>query len=482
MKRLFGTDGIRGVAGEYPLDPATVERIGRALSVSLAGESGHPARIVLGRDTRGSGPDIEEALVRGIHAVGGRTARGGVLTTPAVACVTRLLGYDAGVVVSASHNPYRDNGIKVFSGDGTKLPDTLELKIEEQILESVPGGTTPVGSREPEKKTGASHTRGATIRGGVARDEPDIPPEELRSRYLDWLRSSVGAEASFAGWRVVLDCAHGAASKLAPEIFRRVGAEVTPLNIEPDGRNINEGCGALHPEGLSAEVTRRGADIGFAFDGDADRCLVVDSTGRLLDGDYMICLAARDLKDAGRLKGMAVVGTVMCNLWLERALSDDGIRLLRASVGDKYVLEEMQKGGLVLGGEPSGHIIFLEKATTGDGLLTALLFLDLLRRTGVDLAAWAATVSPCPQILVNVPVRDRPTLETHPIIGPSIQEEERRFGGQGRLLVRYSGTEPKARIMVEGEPREAVEACAARLKKVIEDQLGLRSSTTRCEE
>ncbi|HEU4402990.1 MAG TPA: phosphoglucosamine mutase [Candidatus Polarisedimenticolia bacterium] len=451
-KRLFGTDGIRGVAGHFPLDPATVERIGRALTRSLATAGGRRPRIVVGRDTRESGPEIERALVGGIEAAGGQADKGGVLTTPAVACVTRLLRYDAGVVVSASHNPYRDNGLKIFSGNGQKLPDALEAAIERCILDEEDPG-------EP-------------LQGGADPREAATEPADLQASYLRWLRETLPPGASFSGLELVLDCANGAASSLGPEIFRRLGASVTTINAAPDGRNINEACGALHPEGLAAEVVRRRAHLGLAFDGDADRCLLIDARGSLLDGDYILYLAARDLKRAGRLPGDTVVGTVMSNLWLERALRAEGITLLRAPVGDKYVLEEMQRGEHTLGGEQSGHIIFLETSAAGDGLLTGLLTLDLLRRTGLDLAAWAASVRPCPQVLLNVPVRSRPPLDTHPRIGPAIRDEERRLGDRGRLLVRYSGTEPKARIMVEGESRALVEECASRLKRVIQTEIG----------
>jgi phosphoglucosamine mutase len=294
----------------------------------------------------------------------------------------------------------------------------------------------------------------------------------LAERYLGWLRGAAGPGEDLTGVRVVLDCAHGAASALAPEIFRRCGAEVTPLHTRPDGRNINEGCGALHPQALAAEVTRRRAGLGLAFDGDADRCIPVDASGRILDGDHVLYLAARDLQAAGRLAGGAVVGTVMSNLWLERALAEAGIRLVRAPVGDRNVLEAMRREGLTLGGEQSGHVIFLDKATTGDGLLTGLLLAGMVKRAGIDLAGWAAGIRPCPQVLVNVPVRERPPLDTHPVIGPAIRAAEADLRGNGRLLVRYSGTEAQARIMVEGESAAAVERAAARLRAVIQEAIG----------
>jgi len=457
VKRLFGTDGIRGLAGEYPLDEPTVTRVGRALADSLRAASGVAPRVVIGRDTRESGPAIEAALARGVCNGGGRVDHGGVLTTPGVACVTRLEGYDAGLVVSASHNPYRDNGIKVFSRTGEKLSDEMELAVERLVLDAQEETRGSPGAPAPAAATSSPQS---------------LQSADLAARYLAWLQGTVDPGASLSGWRIVLDCANGAASELGPELYRRLGATVTAVNARPDGRNINEDCGALHPEGLAQEVLRQKARLGLAFDGDADRCQFVDSAGRALDGDYVLCLAARDLKAAGRLRGNAVVGTVMSNLWLEKALQQEGIRLSRAAVGDKYVLEEMLRGGHVLGGEQSGHIIFLEKATTGDGLLTGLLFLDLLRRTGLDLAAWAADIRPCPQVLVNVQVRERPPLEKHPRIGPAIRDEERRLGGSGRLLVRYSGTEPKARIMVEGESLQVVEEAAARLKWIIQREIG----------
>jgi phosphoglucosamine mutase len=460
VKRLFGTDGIRGVAGSFPLDPETVTRIGRALAQSIAAPAGGAPRMVIGRDTRESGPVLEEALVLGIQGAGARVDRGGVLTTPAIACVTRLLGYDAGVVVSASHNPYQDNGIKVFAGQGQKLPDALEVEIERRVLDGEAG------------RTDARHASEAPAPDAEPVSPASPGPAGLAERYLDWVAGTIPSRFTLKEWRIVLDCAHGAATDLGPALFRRFGAETAAINAAPDGRNINEGCGALHPEGLAAEVVRRKARLGLAFDGDADRCMIVDSGGRVLDGDYVLYLAARDLKRAGRLAGDTIVGTVMTNLWLERALESEGIRLRRAQVGDKYVLEEMLRGGYALGGEPSGHIIFLDKATTGDGLLTALQLLELLQRSAIDLAGWAASIRPCPQVLINVPVRSRPTLDTHPRIGPAIRDEERRLGTAGRLLVRYSGTEPKARIMVAGESIAEVETIATRLKTVIQEEIG----------
>jgi phosphoglucosamine mutase len=474
MKRLFGTDGIRGPAGEPPLDPPTVRRVGAALASVLrhvpaphgaASGGAAPAaaglapRVVIGRDTRESGPAIEEALAEGLLAGGARVDRAGVITTPAIACLVRLLGYDAGVVISASHNPYGDNGIKVFAAGGDKLPDAVEAGIERLVLDGAAAEPAAPGVATPPASV-AGRAPGPTA------------PATLAARYLEWLREAAGRDLSLKGRRLVLDCAHGAASVLAPAAFRAAGAEVVPLHCAPDGRNINAGCGALHMEALAAEVVRARATLGLAFDGDADRCLVADASGRILTGDHILYLAACDLQAQGRLRGDGVVGTVMSNLWLERGLAERGIALRRAPVGDKYVLEEMRRGGYVLGGEQSGHVIFLEKAATGDGLLTGLLLLDLLGRTGIDLAAWAASIRPYPQLLVNVPVRERPPLLGHPAIGPAIRREEEHLGGRGRLLVRYSGTEPQARIMVEGETAALVEESVARLTSVIRKAIG----------
>lgn len=478
MKRLFGTDGIRGAAGVFPLDDATIERIGRALATILRPSDGRPPRVLIGRDTRESGPAIETALGRGLRAEGARVDSGSILTTPAVACLTRILSYDAGIVVSASHNPYRDNGLKVFGGGGEKIPDPVEAAIERLVMD---GGAERGGTMDHGTDPGGTLDRGAARGSGpvpTGSGAPDRPsdPAALAARYLEWLRAVVPGGASFPDWTVVLDCANGAASQLGPELFRSIGARVVAIHCAPDGRNINDGCGALHPETLAATVVRERARIGFAFDGDADRCLVVDASGRVLTGDHVLYLAARDLRAAGRLPGDAVVGTVMSNLWLDQALQAEGMRLLRAPVGDKYVLEAMQRGGHTLGGEPSGHLLFLDRATTGDGLLSALLVLDLLRRTGIDLAAWAATVRPSPQVLVNVRVRERPPIDTHPTIGPTLRAEQQRLGDRGRILVRYSGTEPQARIMVEGETQTVVEECAGRLRAVIREAIGEKES------
>jgi phosphoglucosamine mutase len=448
VRHLFGTDGIRGVAGTYPLDASTVERIGLALVWTLREEEqARLPRILIGRDTRESGPELESALVRGIRQGGGEATVTGVVTTPAVAHMVRAGGCDAGVVISASHNPYHDNGIKIFSRKGMKLPDQEEMGIERRIL-----GT----EFQPEPLAGPA----------------PVTAEDLLEGYLHALSRSVGAGRPFHGVRLALDCAHGAAFRIAPEIFSRLGASVIVMANQPDGRNINSRCGSLHPEELSARVVREGADIGFAFDGDGDRVVVVDRTGRILDGDHVLYLAAQDLQERGELDGGTVVATVMSNLWLEKALAAIGVKMLRARVGDRYVLEEMQRGEFVLGGEQSGHIIFLREATTGDGVLTALKLLDLLRRRRVDLAAWADGIVRCPQVLINVPVASRPPLQSLDYLREAVARVERELSGSGRVLLRYSGTESILRVMVEGEDEIRIREYAGELRDLVAARLG----------
>jgi len=448
VRHLFGTDGIRGTAGVYPLDPPTVERIGLALAWMLREEEKvEIPRILVGRDTRESGEDLEAALLRGIGRGGGVVSLAGVVTTPAVAYLTRTFGFDAGVVLSASHNSYRDNGIKIFSRRGTKLPDTEEMGVERRIL----GGDF---SPPPRSSPAPS------------------PSEDLIEGYLDFLARSIGGGKPFRGVRVALDCAHGAACRIGPEIFTRLGAETLPMACAPDGKNINADCGSMHPEALAQAVVKEGADIGFAFDGDGDRVVVADRTGRILDGDFILFLSAEDLKERGLLDGDGVVATVMSNLWLEKALASRGIRMVRAPVGDKYVLEEMQRGGFVLGGEQSGHVIFLREATTGDGVLTALRLLDLLRRRRIDLAAWAGTIARCPQVLHNVRVASKPPLETVREIQEALARAERELAGSGRVVLRYSGTEPILRVMVEGEDEARILRTASELRDLVAARLG----------
>lgn len=446
-KRLFGTDGIRGRAGEVPLDPATVCRVGSALVEILKQRTAQP-RILLGRDTRESGKALSEDLGRGIAAAGGHAVCMGVAPTPAVAALTRARDFDAGVVLSASHNPYRDNGIKILSAEGFKLSDEEEARIESHVLD----GSLPEPAADSTSKL-EHHA-------------------ELVDDYLAVLRSALPSDFSLQGLSIHLDCAHGAAYLMAADLFRSLGAQVQAHGVNPDGRNINLDCGALHPQKLAEAVREDGADFGVAFDGDADRAILVDRKGRILDGDFVLYRSALDLQSRDKLRGNCVVATVMSNLWLERALGEHGIELRRADVGDKYVLEEMLRCGAVLGGEQSGHIIFLEHATTGDGLLTALKMAENAVRNQGDLAVWNDEIRPCPQVLINVPVSSRPDLDVHASIGPVIAEVTRELGRRGRVLVRYSGTENVARVMVEGEEADEIDQAARRICSVIEEAIG----------
>jgi phosphoglucosamine mutase len=449
VSKLFGTDGIRGEAGRPPLDARTTQAIGRALAGVLAESQGHPPRVVIGRDTRESGPGLLADLVCGLRR-GGATARSaGVIPTPGVSFLARSGDFDAGIVISASHNPYRDNGLKVFSTRGTKLPDALEEAVERRVAELLPT-TTP--GRD----------------AGAPEDEP-----ELARRHADWLVERGRAPGvSLDGLRACVDCAHGAASPVAADVLARLGVEVTPIGCSPDGRNINLGCGSLHLGELARAVVAGRAELGIAFDGDADRALFVDAGGQPVDGDQVLLIAADCLRGRGALRGGGVVGTVMSNLGLEKALADRGLALVREKVGDRFVLERMLRDGYNLGGEQSGHVIFLDEAPTGDGILTALQVLAAVRRSGRTLRELASALVRCPQVLHGVRVRTRVPLEE--VDGyPALAEHwSRRLGGSGRILVRYSGTERLLRVMVEGTDGPLVEECAAALVAHLERVLG----------
>jgi phosphoglucosamine mutase len=451
-QRLFGTDGIRGVAGKPPLDPRTLAALGEALA-DLVRDGTAPPRVLVARDTRESGPEIARVLAASLQAAGARVEMGGVLPTPVLALLTRSGGYRAGVMVSASHNPYMDNGVKVISSEGTKLADDLEDRLEERM-------------RSARRADGGGP--GAT---------PAEEQERFEALYLREVERRLGSSLDLGGLKVALDCAEGAASHLAPRVFEALGAQVRCIHCRPDGRNINLRCGSLHPEDLAREVVAAKCDLGIAFDGDADRALVVDERGRLLDGDFLLWRSALDLKAEGRLAGSTVVATVMSNLWLESTLEREGIALRRAAVGDRYVLEEMQRCGAVLGGEQSGHIIYLGHSTTGDGILTGLRLAASLRRAGERLSAWSARFTPCPQVLLNVRVGAKPDLAAHPVIGAALRQAEGELGRRGRLLVRYSGTESLARVMVEGEDEGAVRGVARRLADLIEREVGAGSES-----
>ena len=443
-KQLFGTDGIRGVAGEYPLDPETVYAFGLALGHDAVAAQPSP-EILIGADTRESGTWIAEMVAGGLEQAGARVSYAGVITTPGVAYVTRKGPFLAGVMISASHNPYQDNGLKVFGHNGFKLPDAEEHLIEQEILRLRDEGVTPKPVR-------------LAVDGVWDR------------QYLNFLASL--ASVRFEGVKLVMDCGNGAAYRLGPELFRRLGAEVITLCAEPNGRNINLQCGALHVEELQEAVLANAADIGVAFDGDADRAIFVAKSGKVMDGDAVLLVLARAMKAAGRLTEDTLVSTVMSNLGLEKALERAGIRMVRTPVGDKYVLEEMVRLGASLGGEQSGHVILREDATTGDGMLTALRVIETALRSGGGLDALTADLRVYPQKLVNVRIREKKGLTELPAVAREIEYVETAFAGTGRVLVRFSGTEPLARVMVEGQDAQQVENFSARIADAIRREMG----------
>jgi phosphoglucosamine mutase len=430
MGRLFGTDGVRGIAGTE-LTAALAADLGRAAVAVLGRHAPGSPTIVVGRDPRASGVWLQEALVGGIRGAGGDVLLAGVEPTPAIAFMTVDLGASAGAVISASHNPATDNGIKFFSGDGRKLPDAVEDEIEAALGAPATGGATPGAER---------------------------PTGNARDRYVDHLVAA--ALAPLAGMRVVVDCANGSASELAPAVLRRLGAEVTAINASPDGDNINDGCGALHPEVVAAEVARLGADAGVSHDGDADRALFASADGTVIDGDQVLAACAVGLHDAGELAHDTVVATVMSNIGFEQAMTEHGITVRRTRVGDRYVLEEMDRGGFVLGGEQSGHVIFGHLATTGDGLLTAVRFLSLAAASGAGVGDLAGVMRRYPQVLRNVHVGDRDAVAASDVVARAVAAAEDALGDGGRVLLRPSGTEPLVRVMVEAETAEAAAAHA----------------------
>jgi phosphoglucosamine mutase len=454
-RQLFGTDGIRGVAGEFPLTSESTYLIGRALGHDLI-HSAPKARAVMGQDTRESSAWIADRVAAGLAAVGVDVHSAGVITTPGVAYLARSRGFAAGIVISASHNPWTDNGIKVFSGDGFKLTDARELAIEQEIfaLLGKPGSADDTALK-------------------IAR--PSLPGEaELRKAYVQSLAGAVSSDLS--GLRVLVDCANGAATAEAPELFRELRIQATFTHVTPDGRNINEGCGALHPETLGKAVAESGGkfDLGVTFDGDADRALFCDATGRVVNGDGVLLLTARDLKAQGKLAEDTVVATTMSNMGVEIALKKSSIRMLRANVGDKYVLEEMLRTRATLGGEQSGHIIFRDGgATTGDGLLTALRVMDVIVRSGKSLAELVSDLKVFPQKIQNVRVREKIPFAQVPEVQRAIEAAERELDGNGRVVVRYSGTEALARVMVEAESEEKMKALTAGIAGEIEKALGM---------
>jgi phosphoglucosamine mutase len=447
MGEFFGTDGIRGVAGKFPLDRATVERIGYSLATHLKDKLNKAPQIVVGGDTRESGEWIESAIARGACTAGAAVLSAGVITTPGVAYLTRALGADAGVVISASHNPYEDNGIKIFARSGRKVDDATEHAIERD-LQAHASQFPPVGS------------------AGCARDPV------LKEKYIAFLQGEIGKGLKLTGKKLVVDCANGAAYEVAPTLFTAMGASIEAINVTPNGRNINLDCGSLHPKHLQKAVVDHKADVGLAFDGDADRLLLVDEKGNLVDGDQVLFVMANYLDSRNQLAGRRIVATVMSNIGLELALTERNIALHRTPVGDKYVLEELLAGGGSIGGEQSGHIIFPEISLAGDGIITALEMLRVMVESGKTLSELTKEFTRYPQVIVNVRVSSKPPLETIPPIQEAISALERQFAEKGRLLVRYSGTENLARVMMEGPDKDTIERQAGDLANLISQHIG----------
>ena len=447
MQRLFGTDGVRGKAGVQPLDHETVARLGAALvrAMRTSGEA-RPLRFIVGRDTRESGDWIERELARGIHAEGSSITSAGVIPTPAIAYVTPSMGFDAGLVISASHNPFEDNGIKVFSGGGEKFTEALEMHVESFVHDAswqVPAGGLPAVERT-----------------------------DVLDAYLAHLKRALPDPQRLGSFALAIDTANGATTTVAPRLFRELGLAVTTIGNEPDGRNINLDCGSTHPERLSAIVRDGGHRMGVAFDGDGDRAIFVDHHGRVVDGDAVMLMCARHMHSQGRLQGNALVATVMSNIGLEIALRESAIELVRCPVGDKYVMEEMLKRGISIGGEQSGHVIFSDHLFTGDGIATALNVMRVMADTGRELADLAAQLVSYPQVLVNVRVKEKKELRSVPAIAASMDRIGAQLAGQGRLLVRYSGTEPLLRVMIEGKDQGQIQGWAREIADSVKEHLG----------
>jgi phosphoglucosamine mutase len=448
MAHLFGTDGVRGRAGEFPLDVATIRRLGAALVRALRHDSAASTaiRFLAGRDTRESGTWIERELAYGIQSQGGSYTSTGVVPTPAIAYLTPRLGYSAGVVISASHNPFEDNGIKVFSGAGEKFTETLERHVESIVADT--SWAVPSDAARPVEEL------------------------DLRSEYLDHLRDILPTSHRTRGMRIAIDCANGATATVAPRLFREMGFEVSCIGVTPDGRNINLGCGSTAPEKLARLVVEGEHAMGVAFDGDGDRAIFVDGTGQVVDGDAVMLMCAKQMKAEGRLKGNAIVATVMSNIGLELALKEAGIGIVRCAVGDKYVMEEMMRRDLSLGGEQSGHIIFSEYLFTGDGLATALNVLRTMSAARRELCDLASELTTYPQVLLNLRVRQKVDLKTVAEIASVIASVESRLAGNGRLLVRYSGTEPLLRVMLEGQDPATIRQWGQEIIDTVKHHLG----------
>ena len=450
MRKLFGTDGIRAEANKYPLDGETVFAVGRSAAITLRGKRPKPL-VVVGRDTRISGTMLCAAISSGLCAQGADVIDVGVVSTPAVAYITRSLDADAGVVISASHNPYQDNGIKFFGGDGFKLPDEVELEIE-RVMEE-----TDFAAVRPD------HGKIGTIKTNHA----------LHEAYIDHLLGTVGEKIDLRDKTIVLDTANGAAHQLARVLFKRLNARIIPLGMEPNGTNINDGVGAVYPERMCHMVKETGASFGISLDGDADRLIMCDEYGDLVDGDMIMAMCAKYLYERDMLQGNTVIATVMSNLGLEKALSSIGVRLERVSVGDRYVVERMRQGDFNLGGEQSGHLIFMDKITTGDGLLSALMVMRVMGDEQRPLSELASFMKPFPQTLKNVLINRKPPIAELPGVMQEIRQVEQELGTDGRVLVRYSGTENKARVMIEGPDQITIEAMADRIVDQFKNALPL---------
>jgi len=448
-KKLFGTDGVRGVANIEPITAETALKLGRAIAYVFKKED-RRHKIVIGKDTRLSGYMIESAMVAGICSMGVDVMVVGPLPTPGIAFITSSMRADAGVVISASHNPYQDNGIKFFSSAGLKLPDNIELEIEDFIF----GNDSDPSHRPTADEVGKAYRIDDAI-----------------GRYVVFAKNSFPKELSLEGLRVVLDCANGATYKVAPEVLYELGAEVVSIGVEPDGVNINEGCGALFPDDLAKKVKTEGADIGIALDGDGDRCILVDENGDEVDGDHVLAICATDMLRKGTLKGNTLVATIMSNSGLEAAIEVGGGTVVRTGVGDRYVVEEMLKNGYNLGGEQSGHVIFLDHTTTGDGIITALQILAIMREQGKKLSELASVMTSFPQVLVNVPVKNKRPLADIASVSGVLTDIQEKLKGRGRAFIRYSGTENLARITVEGEDRAEIEGFGAQMEAVLIKEL-----------
>jgi phosphoglucosamine mutase len=445
MSKLFGTDGVRGRAGDYPLDPPTVARLGAAL-VRGMGNGDRSLRLVAGRDTRESGEWIERELARGIGWAGGTLTSAGIIPTPAIAYVTREMGFDAGIVISASHNPFHDNGIKVFSGRGEKFTASLEQHVESIV--AADGWTVPASA------------------------EAQVQAVDVSEAYLAHARLALPDPQRLGRLKIAVDAANGATASVAPRLFESLGFDVALMGAAPNGRNINLDCGSTHPRGLSDLVKSSGARLGVAFDGDGDRAIFVDANGAIVDGDAVLLMCSRQMKATGRLAGNAVVATVMSNIGLEIALRESGIDLVRCPVGDKYVMQEMLERRLSIGGEQSGHVIFSDHLFTGDGIATAMNVLRVMAETGRELADLASELVTYPQVLLNVPVREKRDLQSVPAIVEAMARVEDRLAGQGRLLVRYSGTEPLLRVMIEGRDEGEIHSWASDIAGTVKEHLG----------